>query len=183
MAKGTFTAKVSSGAAAGFSGIPGKGNYSATFGQQFGKSFGKAYKKAQAKPGKPVEPKPGSTGGGISSEDTVTGDKTYPTRNRGRALGQVYEGEVVEPLALPAGKKEIENNIIDAEVIETPKAIGGSRKAIGAPPQKALPAPRAPRASSPVGSANKGKQFTAVSQSGVATPMAKTPYGDAVRLD
>lgn len=184
MAKGTFTANVSSGASAGFSGIPGKGNYSATFGQQFGKSFGKAYDKAKAKPDKVKPPTSGQEGSGTSSEDSVTGDKTYPTRNRGRALGQVYEGEVVEQSALPAGRKEIENNIIDAEIVEPTKAIGGSRKAIGAPPQKALPAPSAPRASSPVrGSATQGKQFTAVNKSGVATPMTKTPFGDAVRLD
>ena len=179
-----FTANVSSGSSVGFSGVPGKGNYSATFGQQFGKSFGKAYKKAQAKPGKVGAAKPDQEGSGRSSEDTVTGTPTPPTRNRGRAIGQVYEGEVVEQGALPAGRKEIENNIIDAEIVETPKAIGGSRRAIGAPPQKALSAPRAPRASSPVrASTAPGKQFTSVDKSGTATPMAKTPYGDAVRLD
>jgi hypothetical protein len=180
-AKGSFTANVSSGSSVGFSGIPGKGNYSAMFGQQFGKSFGKAYDKAKAKPGKVVPPKPGETGSGLSSEDNVTGDK--PTRPQRKAIENIYEGEVVEQTALPSGRPALED-IIDAEVIETPKAIGGSPKAIAAPPLKALPAPKAPRASSPVrGSAAPGKQFTSVDKSGTATPMAKTPYGDAVRLD
>jgi hypothetical protein len=173
--KGSFTANVSSGSSVGFSGIPGKGNYSATFGQQFGKSFGKAYAKAKAKPDKIKAPTPGDTGTGPSNEDTVN-----PPR---KAIENIYEGEVVEQTALPSGRPALED-IIDAEVIETPKAIGGSRRAIEAPPLKALPAPRPPRASSPVrGSATPGKQFTSVDKSGTATPMAKTPYGDAVRLD
>jgi len=45
MAKATFTANVSSGSSVGFSGVPGKGNYSLAFSQQFGKSFEKSYKK------------------------------------------------------------------------------------------------------------------------------------------
>lgn len=179
--KGSFTANVSSGSSVGFSGIPGQGNYSATLGKQFGKSFGKAYAKAKAKPGKVNPPAPGQTGSGLSSEDNVTGDK--PTRPQRKAIENIYEGEVVEQTALPAGRPALED-IIDAEIVEEPKAIGGSRKAIGAPPLKALPAPRPPRASSPVrGSATPGKQFTSVSTTGTATPMAKTPYGDAVRLD
>lgn len=182
MAKGTFTANVSSGSSAGFSGIPGKGNYSATFGQQFGKSFGKAYDKAKAKPDKIKPVKPANEGSGRSSEDNVSGDR--PMRPQRTAIENIYEGEVVEQGALPAGKKEIENNIIDAEVIETPKAIGGSRKAIAAPPPRALPAPKPPRASSPVQvGSTRSRQFTAVDKSGSATPMAKTPFGDAVRLD
>lgn len=179
--KGSFTANVSSGSSVGFSGIPGKGNYSVAFGQQFGKSFGKAYDKAKSKPKDIAPPKTNSTGSGLSSEDNVSGDK--PTRPQRKQITNIYEGEVVEQGALPSGRKAIED-IIDAEVIETPKAIGGSRKAIEPPPLKALPAPKAPRASSPVrGTPTRGQQFTSVDKAGTATPMAKTPYGDAVRLD
>lgn len=177
--KGTFTANVSSGSAAGFSGIPGKGNYSAIFGQQFVKGFEKTYKKQK---GKPDTEKPATTGSGLSSEDNVRGDR--PTRPQRKAIENIYEGEVVEQGALPSGRKAIEDNIIDAEVIDTPKAIGGTRRAIEAPAPKALPAPKPPRASSPVSSGSpRSKQFTAVDKAGSATPMAKTPYGDAVRLD
>jgi len=179
--KGSFTANVSSGPSVGFSGIPGKGNYSAAFGQQFGKSFSKAYAKQKAKPEKFKEATPAQEGSGASSEDTVTGNNPKFRRNAPQ-LGQVYEGEVVEPKSLPSNSQESE--IIDAEIVETPKAIGGTRKAIGAPPQKSLAAPKPARASSPVNSGSpRSKQFTAVDKSGSATPMAKTSYGDAVRLD
>ena len=179
--KGSFTANVSSGSSVGFSGIPGKGSYSAAFGQQFVKGFEKGYKKQRGKPEKVKEPKPGQVGSGTSSEDTVTGSK--PTfRKNAPQLGQVYEGEIVEPKALLSGPQESE--IIDAEIVPNKPELGGTRKAIGAPPQKSLAAPRPPRASSPVrGSAAPGKQFTVVDSSGNATPMAKTPYGNAVRLD
>lgn len=181
--KGSFTANVSSGSSVGFSGIPGKGNYSAIFGQQFGKGFEKAYTKQKGKPDKVKPAAPAQEGYGTSSEDTVTGSGPKFRKNAPQ-LGQVYEGEVVEQTSLPSGRREIENNIIDAEIVEPTKAIGGSRKAIEAPPQKALAAPKPPRASSPVGSGSpRSKQFTSVDKSGSATPMAKTSYGDAVRLD
>lgn len=138
--KGTFGVKVSSGNAAGFSNIPGASSYTYNMGKQFADKFGKAYKKQKANQPK-KGPTSGKTGSGNSSEDTVTGQNPKFRKNAPQ-LGQVYDGEVVEPLALPAGKPAIDNNIIDAEIVETPKAIGGSRRAIEAPKPRAIEAPK-----------------------------------------
>ena len=166
--RGSFGINVSAGEAVGFSGIPGKATYDFRLGNRKQKQKSKQFEDKTQDPS------------GRSSEDSVKGNdrQTRPTRP---AIKNVYEGEVVEQGALPDGKKGIENNIIDAEIVETPKAIGGSRRAIEAPPQKALGAPRPPRASSPiVQSPNKGKQFLSVESSGATTPMMKTPQGPAV---
>lgn len=162
--KGSFGINVSAGEAVGFSGIPGKASYSFRLGDRKLKS--KQFEK----------PAPS----GRSSEDSVKGDR--PTRPTRPALDRpIYQGEVVEQGALPDGKKGIENNIIDAEIVETPKAIGGSRKAIAAPAPRAIEAPKPPRASSPVNiNPNKGKQFLSVESSGATTPMMKTSHGPAV---
>lgn len=167
--KGAFGVNVSSGDAVGFSGIPGKASYTFKLGDRKVKS--KQFEKPADKP----EPS------GLSSEDSVKGN-TRQTRPVRPALSRpIYDGEVVEQGALPDGKKGIENNIIDAEIVETPKAIGGTRKAIAAPAPKAIEAPKPPRAASPVNAnPNKGKQFLSVGSAGETTPMMKTPYGNAV---
>jgi hypothetical protein len=160
--KGSFGINVSAGEAVGFSGIPGKGTYNFRLGDRKIKS--KQFTK---------EPS------GRSSEDTVRGDQ--PKRPTRTAIARpIYDGEVVEPRALPDGKKGIENNIIDAEIVETPKAIGGSRRAIEAPPQRAIEAPKTRAASPIVNNPNKGKQFISVDKQGGATPLVKTSQGPAV---
>lgn len=151
--KGTFTYNVKGGNAAGFSNIPGASSATITMGKQFADKFGKAYGKAKKNQGVGA-PAPGKTGSGNSSEDTVKGDN--PKRPTRTAIGTpIYDGEVVDQGALPSGRKAIEDNIIDAEVIETPKAIGGTRRAIEAPPRLALEAPKT--ASAPASKAGGGK--------------------------
>jgi hypothetical protein len=73
----------------------------------------------------------------VRGKEKKTGDTTY--RNKGAGSKEyvgktgthIYEGEVIEPSALPKGKNEPE--IYDAEIVETPKAISGKR-AIGYSP-------------------------------------------------
>jgi len=72
-----------------------------------------------------------------------TGDTTYRNKGAGskeyvgKTGTKIYEGEVIEPSSLPAGKNEPE--IYDAEIVETPKAISG-RRAISYSPVTQQPA-------------------------------------------
>ena len=67
-----FTANVSSGSSVGFSGIPGKGNYTVDFGRQFAKSFKKEYNKNKTKQGTAIVDPPKTPDTAPPSKPTTT---------------------------------------------------------------------------------------------------------------
>jgi hypothetical protein len=160
-----FTANVSSGSSVGFSGIPGKGNYTVDFGRQFAKSFKKEYNKNKTKQGTAIVDPP------------KTPDTTPPSEPT------AIQDPVKTPTKPPKGKDATTSDVeraVSAGFITPEEATGGEWGK--GPALSPTYSKKSAANASAHGGTNVGKQFTGVragqpipDQSGGAMNYDKAP--------